>query len=161
MNIIVASCKNGIGLNNRLPWKLKKDMLFFKEKTIGNGNNAVLMGNNTWKSLKKPLSNRDNMVLTRSIINTIPKSNPIYFNSYLAFDSYVSTQKYDNIWIIGGEEIYNQFIHLVDHIYLTKIYGEFECDTFFPKIPENFKLIQSSSIYMENDIPYQFQVYKS
>ena len=166
MNIIVASCKNGIGLNNRLPWKLKKDMLFFKEKTIGKGNNAVLMGNNTWKSLKEPLSNRDNLVLSRSvpatsIHPTSPKPNHIYFNSYSAFDSYVLKKKYDNVWIIGGGEIYKQFVHMADRIYLTKIYGDFECDVFFPEIPPKFKLLQSSSIYIENGILYKFEVYKS
>ena len=56
MNIIVAACKNrGIGINNTLPWKLKKEMKYFKEVTIGKGNSAVVMGKNTWFSLKRPL----------------------------------------------------------------------------------------------------------
>lgn len=52
LKMIVATSKNGgIGLNGKMPWYIPSDMSFFKEKTIGNGNNAVIMGKNTWESL--------------------------------------------------------------------------------------------------------------
>ena len=52
MNIVVAACKNrGIGFKNKLPWKLSKEMKYFKELTIGEKNNAVLMGRKTWLSI--------------------------------------------------------------------------------------------------------------
>ena len=52
MNIIVACCKNfGIGFRNKLPWHLKKDLKYFKENTIGDGNAAVVMGRKTWLSI--------------------------------------------------------------------------------------------------------------
>ncbi len=70
MNLIVGFCKNrGIGLKNALPWHLKKDLVRFKKLTIGDGDNAVIMGRNTWNSLPKkwkPLPKRTNIVLTRT-----------------------------------------------------------------------------------------------
>ena len=76
INLIVAMCKNnGIGLNNKIPWKISEDMHYFSKKTSGNypgdGNkkNAVIMGRNTWESLPKkykPLPHRFNIVLTKN-----------------------------------------------------------------------------------------------
>ena len=65
MKLIVAICKNGgIGYKNKIPWHLKKDLQHFKKMTIGNNNNAVIMGNNTWKSLNNtPLPKRTNIIL--------------------------------------------------------------------------------------------------
>ena len=68
LNIIVAYCKNrGIGAGNKLPWRLKQDMLLFKKLTVGKGNNAVIMGKNTWLSLPKALPERSNFVISESI----------------------------------------------------------------------------------------------
>ena len=71
MNIIVAYCRNrGIGFQNQLPWRLSADLKRFKELTIGDGNNAVIMGRNTWASLPsgyKPLPKRENIVLTTEV----------------------------------------------------------------------------------------------
>ena len=73
MNLIVAYCRNrGIGFQNKLPWKLSQDMNRFKNLTIGNGNNAVVMGKNTWESLHqkyKPLPKRANIVLSTKYDN--------------------------------------------------------------------------------------------
>ena len=73
MNLIVAYCRNrGIGFQNKLPWKLSQDMNRFKNLTIGNGNNAVVMGKNTWESLPqkyKPLPKRANIVLSTKYDN--------------------------------------------------------------------------------------------
>ena len=75
MNIIAAICKNrGIGFKNQLPWKLKNEMQYFQKLTTGNGNNAVVMGKNTWNSLpKKPLPKRFHIVLTSNPDGLIPE----------------------------------------------------------------------------------------
>ena len=76
MNIIVAACKNrGIGFKNKLPWKLSKEMKYFKELTIGEKNNAVVMGRNTWLSIpekNRPLPKRENIVLISRTVQTRP-----------------------------------------------------------------------------------------
>ena len=67
-NIIVAMDKNrGIGLNNQLPWSFKEDMTYFKNLTKGAGNNAIIMGKNTYHSINKALPLRDNIVLSTSL----------------------------------------------------------------------------------------------
>ena len=66
-NAIAAISKNkGIGLNNKLPWKLKEDLIRFKKITIGNGNNSVIMGKNTWNSIKF-LNNRHNYIISSTL----------------------------------------------------------------------------------------------
>ena len=68
INIIVAYEKNGgIGLNNSIPWKITSDLKKFKNLTIGNKNNALIMGKNTWLSIKKNLPFRDNLILSSSL----------------------------------------------------------------------------------------------
>jgi len=170
MNIIVAVCKNnGIGKNNTLPWSLKQDLKYFKYKTIGNRNNVVAMGHNTFKSLNKTLPKRKNIIFTMkndySLFKLNQKNNindnPIYFNNVDTFKKYVNKKKYNCTWIIGGEQIYNTFINDVDKIYLTQIYKDFECDTFFPDIPTHFSLTKVSPIINENNIKYRFKVYSN
>lgn len=170
MNIIVAVCKNnGIGKNNTLPWLLKQDLKYFKDKTIGNGNNVVVMGHNTFKSINKTLPKRKNIIFTmkddHSLIKLNQKNNlndkPIYFNNVGCFKKYVNKKNYNCTWIIGGEQIYNTFINDVDKIYLTQIYKDFECDTFFPDIPNHFSLTKVSPIINENNIKYRFKVYSN
>ena len=161
MKLIVAMSKNlGIGLKNKLPWRLKGDLEFFKNKTIGNGNNVILMGKNTWESLpKKPLVNRFNCILSTSL--NIDNSNSKSFKNELEFDTFIENKDFDDVWIIGGEEIYKHYItsDKVEELYITNIKNEIKCDTFFPEIPHNFKLVEISSKFIENDIIYNYEKY--
>lgn len=169
MNIIVAMCKNrGIGYKNQLPWKLKNEMQYFKKLTIGNGNNAVVMGKNTWLSLNdRPLKNRDNIILSNTMSSAITHEDTyVLYNKEYSEPNILEWSgmfKYDKMWIIGGESIYNRFINTehIDKIFLTEIDQEFECDTFFPHIPSNFKLLEESNTMHEKNISYKFKVYKN
>ena len=131
INIMVAYCKNnGIGYKNSLPWKVKSDMQKFRKYTLGIGNNAIIMGKNTWLSLNsKPLPRRDNLILSTSLfvdeINPLPKTNPDQdqqqqqqkqhisksFINVEELEEFVKTRNYDRVWIIGGEKIYNYFLN--------------------------------------------------
>lgn len=129
LSIIVAiDEKNGIGLKNNLLTHIPNDLKRFKQITKGN---TVIMGRNTWLSLpKKPLSNRTNIVLTT--------------NKHLKFDGAITVNSIDEamqkcndneeIFIIGGAKIYQQFLPLTQKLYLTKIHKTFNADTFFPEI---------------------------
>jgi dihydrofolate reductase len=162
MKIIVASCKNlGIGFKNNLPWKLKNELKYFKKLTIGNGNNAIIMGSNTWFSLpKSPLPNRFNCVLSTKLnINT---HNTKTFSSKEKIIEFTNQQKFDDVWIIGGEKVYNSFVNdpIVDKIYMTNILEDFECDTFF-NLPNSFVNLPLKQICnIENNIKYKQCVYK-
>ena len=143
MNIVVATCKNrGIGIKNQLPWRLLSDLYFFKYLTIGNEKNAVIMGKNTYLSLPKPLKYRDNIVLSTSLK---AKKNKV-FSATSMRKVIPHLYKYDNVYLIGGERVYNEYIDSdqVKGIYHTHIEEDYECDTFFPEIPEKFNKINTA-----------------
>jgi dihydrofolate reductase len=149
VNIITAYCKNGgLGKNNTLIWNIKSDMAKFKKLTIGNGNNAVIMGRKTFESINNinGLVNRDNLILSKSLnIDKLNGKNNIKsFVSIEAIDEYVKTKTYSELWVIGGAEIYELFLNNykklensifnIDEIVITYIDTDFECDCFFPDL---------------------------
>jgi dihydrofolate reductase len=142
INVIVAMCTNqGIGLRNNMPWNLPKDLKYFRKLTVGNNNNAVIMGKNTWNSAGF-LKDRDNLILSNTLqTDDIHNSNVVKsFQTIDRLTKYTSTRNYDNIWVIGGAQIYKQYLenNLVDYIYLTYIDDVYDCDTYFPDIPDNY-----------------------
>ena len=167
MNIIVATCRNrGIGINGLLPWNLKEDMRFFKNKTIGNGNNAVIMGRKTYDSIPNNLPKRKNYVISSTTRNYQEQGTVIYSDIIQAnYDIVTRNKKFNNIWVIGGEQIYNWYIHnnLIKDVYVTNILHDYECDSFFPTLPNSFKQIHSGNIIMskEDKILYNIEVYRN
>ena len=107
--IVATDNKNGIGLNNSIPWNSPEDMKHFSKTTKGSGNNAILMGKNTWLSLpKKPLPNRDNLILSTTECWSGEK-----IKTYTNIDNFKNdciNNNYDDIWIIGGQKVYELFM---------------------------------------------------
>ena len=150
--IIVATDKNnGIGINNILPWNFKSDMKFFRDMTKGNGNNAVVMGKNTFLSIGKKLPDRENLVLSTSLE---PTEGIHVFKNINYLIAYCKSKYFDSIWIIGGGEIYRQFLdlNLIHIIHLTEIDSVYNCDTFFPNIFNDFFLSHNIHSVIENDV---------
>lgn len=157
---IVACVDNqyGIGLKNKLPWKNKNDIQHFKRITTDNNTlnkiNIVIMGNNTFKSILKPLPNRLSIVLSKSIDCTNPEitfdiSQPLYYNCYqkLLLAIHAFQKNINKVFIIGGSQIYSLFtnLHIVSTIHLTVIYKNYNCDTFLDKnILKQFEVGSSS-----------------
>tara|TARA_B110000008_G_scaffold275199_1_gene312238 strand:+ start:1908 stop:2504 length:597 start_codon:yes stop_codon:yes gene_type:complete len=176
INIIAAISKNKvIGLNGAIPWKISKDLKYFKRITSGQskfepGINACLMGRKTWDSLPsypEPLPNRASIVITKNNTHKI-RSNLIYNDIPTDEDMCRIKKKYSNIWICGGESIYNHFINksYIDKLYLTEIHEEIEGDTFFPEIPDYFhKVIQGETNQFQLNAlqysNYNFNVYNN
>ena len=151
VNIIVAYCNNyGIGKDNSLVWNIKSDIIKFKKLTIGNNNNAIIMGKNTFISLNNEngLANRTNLILSKSL--SIDKYNGKYrvksFESIQSLEEFVRLQNYDKVWVIGGEQIYKLFldnykkdqasIYNISKIYITYINKDYECTSFFPDLTQ-------------------------
>lgn len=143
INIAVAITKNGgIGQNGGLPWPyLKSDMALFSKRTTGSGNNAVLMGKNTWCSIpenRRPLKNRTNIIISSSLSLQLPASSSCchVFPSINDAIAFCETAKHDELWIIGGSRIYNEFFNTycdkINRVYITYVCSnhEYECDTF-------------------------------
>lgn len=157
-NIIVAVCnENGIGHSNKLPWYYKEELRNFSKVTKGSGNNAIIMGKNTWDSLpKRPLPGRINIVLSSSFNSTTKIDYPdVWFcNSLEQMYSTIKCIKdsqLDECWYIGGEVLYNTMINndIIDGLRISKIPKDYDCDRFFPEIPKHFKITS------QQDMPTQ------
>ena len=169
--IVACDTKNGIGKDNDIPWKLSKELKYFKQITNHSNypllKNVVIMGRKTWESIPtkhKPLHNRINIVLTSNADNFTNTTDLFYSNSITDCIELIKTIEnvnMDNIFVIGGETIYKTFIenYVIQKIYLTEVYQNFDCDTFFPTILDKFKLGKVSKFIEENGIYYRNIVY--
>lgn len=139
ISIIVAIDRNNaIGRDNDIPWHISADLKRFKSITMGH---TVMMGRNTWESLPfKPLKGRRNIVISKSMTATegmeVAKS----------VDEAISMVKDDDVFVIGGEQIYRQTIEYADRLVVTHVDIEAEgADRFFPAIDVNiWKVIEES-----------------
>lgn len=132
ISIIAAVAKNNvIGKRNALPWYLPEDLKRFRKLTTGK---TVLMGRKTFESiidkLDKPLPNRKNVVITRDADYKVPEGVMVLHDINSAFEAL----KDEDVFIIGGGEIYNQTINMADKLYITHVNAEHDGDVFFPEI---------------------------
>ncbi len=171
INIISSFCnyknKLGIGYNNDLLISLKDDMRHFKSITNGN---IVLMGKNTWISIKnKPLKDRISFIFTNDIglINTEYNQkhfnkNTEYFMNMDIFDSIYNENM--NVFIIGGSYVFDIFMNKAENMYLTEIKNfDFKTkipDCFLKHPGQEYKLINYSKKYIENNVSYRILHYK-
>lgn len=155
VSIVVAYGKNRvIGSNNRLPWHLPADLKHFKELTRGN---TVIMGRKTFESIGRPLTNRRNIVVTRQKEMQIPD-----VTTAESIEDAVSKAASDEIFIMGGEEIFRQSLHLAEKVFATEIRHTFEGDVFFPKIGSEWKETEREdhSSDDKNKYAYSFVTYE-
>lgn len=163
-NIIVAvDEKNGIGKNGKIPWRCKSDMSFFREQTMKvkdkNKKNIVIMGRKTYESLpKKKLPDRINIILSRTLKQE-DYDEIIILKSLDECLNYYETNKknIENIWLIGGSEIYRMGLNhpKCRKIYISRIFGNYNCDTNFPLIrnDDNYKYIETIDISDDGIFP--------
>lgn len=134
--IAAAAENNALGKNNDLIWHLPDDFKRFKAITSGH---YIIMGRKTFESFPKPLPNRTHVIITRQknynpenciVVNSLEKAIEI-------------CPKDEDIFVIGGGEIYQQSIAIAHKIELTRVHSTFEADTFFPEIDTTiWKLVQ-------------------
>jgi dihydrofolate reductase len=146
-----------------LPWKIKEDIQFFSKLTKGNGNNAVIMGKNTWTGFKgKHLKDRDNLIISKTLtIDEVrEKDNIISFKTIADITEFCDKNNYDDIWIIGGETIYKQFIdkNLSKEAVITFINNKYDCDTFFPTL-DNSKWKITNIVPMTTTQDFEVQIW--
>ena len=129
--IVATSTNNTIGKDNQLLWHLPNDLKFFKNTTWGM---PVIMGRKTFEAVNKPLPGRFNIVITR-------QADWKAGGTISATDLNDALQKAketncNEIFVIGGGEIYKQSIEIADKIYITRVHATLDGDTFFPAIDE-------------------------
>ncbi|MBP2619020.1 dihydrofolate reductase [Chryseobacterium jejuense] len=128
--VVAMGEKNEIGFENQLLWHLPKDLKHFKDLTSGH---PIIMGRKTYESIGKPLPNRTNIVVSR-------KKN-WFEEGILIVGSLKEAMKFakkidEEVFIIGGGNIYEQTMDIVDKLEVTLVKADLEADTFFPKIDE-------------------------
>jgi len=179
-SLIVAATKNlGIGQKGKLPWRLKKDMDFFKSITSITQDpkkmNCCIMGRKTYFSIPqkfRPLQQRINIVLSRNPSKDLQSEvgEQVFICSSLEEAlEYISNRLRDvveSVFVIGGSEVYSEAIQnqSCKSILFTLIHNEFECDTFFPPINNSIysltKPEQEIQLNEENGIYFQFLKYE-
>lgn len=152
INLIVAiDDNNGIAKDSCIPWpKLSSDLNYFRNITTKTNNlnkqNAIIMGYNTYINLPtkfKPLPNRYNCIISKNNIKSEFNGHwGGYFESpYIALEHIKTIEnQIESIFVIGGEQIYNYFMenyqYLINTLFVTRIKGDYNCNKFFPQIPE-------------------------
>ncbi len=132
LSIIAAVAANGvIGRDNKLPWRQSTDLKRFKALTMGH---HVLMGRKTYAEIRTPLPGR---------VNVVVSANPSFAAAGVAIarsiDEAVARAEAaheDEIFILGGGEIFRQTIHRADRMYITQIHADIEGDTVFPEFDD-------------------------
>lgn len=149
--IVAVDSDFGIGYKNELLFRVKEDLQRFRELTTGH---FVVMGRKTYESLPKALPERINVVLTRNE-NYNPKNPSVIVSSDVSkiISHYTQTGEQEkDLWVIGGAEIYNQFLPYAHEVHLTMIHKYAEnVDTYFPmdKVNDKFTMYKSERGYSE------------
>jgi dihydrofolate reductase len=158
-HIVAASENDVIGRNNALPWDIPEDMKFFRDKTKGR---ALIMGRKTFESVGHPLPHRLNVVVTRNKDFKFDAPNVVVqpdLQSAIEYCRSKVSQYGDEVFIIGGGEIFKESMALVDIIYLTRIHKEIQGDIFYPKVSaDKFEVVEKRD--RSEPVPFSFLTYK-
>jgi dihydrofolate reductase len=152
--IAAVDSRNGIAKNGIQPWDIPEDLAYFKRLTKTYGAN-VLMGYKTFLAIGNPLEDRNNYIVSQHHLQeTIDGAMLISdLNKFLSSFS-------QDVWIVGGEQIYRQTIAWAQEIYLTKINHDYSCDQFFPKYKKEFRQVFSEEPKQHKDVTFNFNLYK-
>ncbi|MFZ4105675.1 dihydrofolate reductase [Flavobacterium sp.] len=148
--IAAAAENNALGKDNELLWHLPDDFKRFKQTTSGH---YIIMGRKTFESFPKPLPNRTHVIITRQkdylaegciVVNSLEEAIKI-------------CPKEEEVFIIGGAEIYKQFIENADKIELTRVHSDFEADAFFPEFnASEWSLVFSEKHFQDEKHKFDF-----
>ncbi len=149
ITMIVAVAENGaIGKDNNLLWHISGDLKRFKAITTGH---SIIMGRKTYLSFpKRPLPDRKNIILTTRD-NT-------YEGAFTAknIEQALALCDSDEVFIIGGESIYRQFLPMTTKIYLTRVHRSYEADTFFPTLNmDEWETIETEE-HLDGEPPFTY-----
>jgi dihydrofolate reductase len=156
ISMIVAMAQNRIiGAKNRLPWSLPADLANFRTITWGH---KVVMGRKTYESIGKALPGRENIIFTRNPAN-LPGEG---FQVATTVAEVLALAANEEIFIIGGAQVYLTFLPYADRIYLTLIEADIMGDTFFPELGENWRLVSKTNGVSDpaHPYPYSFLIFQ-
>jgi dihydrofolate reductase len=158
VSILVAVAENGvIGRNGKLPWHLGDDLKQFKRLTMGH---AIVMGRKTWDEIGRALPGRRSVVISRQVgfyaegAQVVGSLDDALQIAEAAGD--------DEVFVIGGSEIYQLTMPQADRLYLTRVHAKVEGDAYFPDFSaNNWRLLETlpHAADTENDFPFSLEIY--
>lgn len=155
ISIIVAVAQNGvIGDKNSLLWHISEDMRFFKRTTSGH---PVIMGRKTFESLGRPLPNRTNVVISRTLAEL--EGCTVVHSLEEAIALFPAEEE---IFVIGGAQIYALALDVADRLYITRVEQDYEGDTSFPTWDEDKWKLTSREAFDRGEkyeYPFAFETY--
>jgi len=146
---IIASLdeKNGIGKNNRIPWHIRKDLVRLRDMTK---DHLVILGRTSYESMAgyydksgRPMPAKEYVVVTSDKNFKSVRNNTFAATSVQEVLNKIKDSREKEVFVIGGETIFKQFMEFADRLYLTIVHGTFDCDTFFPDYSDFKKVISS------------------
>jgi dihydrofolate reductase len=160
-HVVAVSENNAIGVKNDLPWSIPEDLKFFKEKTL---NSVIIMGRKTYESIGRPLPKRTTIVISKtSKVSDYPAGVLVAPSIPAAIElaqPLALKNNQEEVFIVGGGEIYRQSLDLVDKVYLTRVHLSVEADAYYPEISNiNFK-INSEKPSKDDKYAYTFYEYE-
>jgi dihydrofolate reductase len=124
--VVAMDRERGIGVDNRLPWRLPEDLAHFKRLTSGH---TIIMGRKTFDSIGRPLPNRRNVVITR---DTAWRHEGV--DAATSLPAALALTGGDEAFVIGGAQIFQLALPAASRMVITEIDARFDCDTFFPAV---------------------------
>jgi len=159
ISIIVAVSQNDvIGKDNKLPWHLPADLKYFKKLTMGH---HIVMGRLTYEAIGKPLPGRTNIIVTRQ--EDFSAEGCIIVSELKRAFEHAEDDGESECFVIGGGDIIRQSLVWADKIYITRIFHNFEGDTFLPALSEDDWKLASEERHLpdeKNHYAYAFEVYE-
>ncbi len=159
ISLIAAMDKNHcIGVDGDLPWRIKGDLQYFKQKTLGK---PMIMGRKTFESLPGVLPKRTHIVISRTP-QTSDCEHVYYVTSLDDAIAHASTLTHDEIMVVGGGQIYKQAIETAGRLYLTRVDTIANGDTFFPQLSDEWQEIDKDGPHQDDDkgLEYTFLTYE-
>ncbi len=161
--IVAVSDNNVIGNQGELPWRIPADLKHFKNLTMGH---CLIMGRKTYDSIGKPLPGRSTIVLSRSTDRTsLP--NDVYLSNELSQAVAISLEtpamQHEEIFVVGGGEIYQLALPIADRIYVTRVHTIVAGDAYFPEIDMEYWKLASEKMRKadeKNNYDCHFQIYE-
>jgi len=150
--VVAMDVNRVIGKDNQLPWHLPEDLKFFKRVTMGQ---PIAMGRKTHESIGRVLPGRQNIIITRQ--NDYQAEGCTVFYSVKDFVDFFLKQE-EEVFVIGGAEIFKEAFPFADRLYITLINEEFEGDTYFPEYNKHeWKLRSCDKGVKDEKNPYDYE----
>lgn len=156
-SLIVAHGENlEIGKDNQLLWHLSDDLKNFKNHTTGK---PIVMGRKTYDSIGRPLPKRTNIILTRN--TDLKVEGCLVMHSYAEVEAWAAENAVEELVYIGGGKIYEDVLPSVDKMYITKVHGSFDADTFFSQYDlDNYQILNQYTHEKDEKNEYNWEFFE-